>query len=72
MRHLINAFRNQNLIVTFFRDSSDVNVDVIYKILNLERFYDNKLNTVNKIELGEKDLYESLFFVGRLSKLKRN
>lgn len=70
MRHLINAFHNKKLIATFFRDSTDKNVDVIYKILSLERFYDNNLDTENTIELGEKEIYESLLLLEDYQNLK--
>jgi hypothetical protein len=60
MRHQINAFYNTNLVATFFRNSSDLNVDVIYKILNLDKYYDCELGSENKIKIGRKELQDAL------------
>lgn len=59
MTHHIKAYHNNNLIASFFRDSSDINLDVMYRILNLEKFFDNKSDSENKTEVGENEIYEA-------------
>ena len=60
MTYHIKAYHNNNLIASFFRCSSDKNLDVIYRILNLEKFFDNKPLSENKTEVEKNQIYEAL------------
>ncbi|MDX8554688.1 hypothetical protein MK851_13780 [Tenacibaculum sp. 1B UA] len=70
MTHHIKAYHNKNLIASFFRDSADINLDVIYRLLSLEKFFDNKLDSENKTEVGESEIYEALSLLEHHQHLK--
>ena len=48
MRHIINAYHNNKLVTTFFRDSTDTNVEIIYRFLKVEEFFECDPNVINK------------------------
>tara|TARA_B110000093_G_scaffold121381_1_gene130096 strand:- start:47 stop:346 length:300 start_codon:yes stop_codon:yes gene_type:complete len=70
MTHHIKAFHNKNLIATFFRESSDINLDVIYRVLSLEKNFDNQSDNENKTEIGESEIYEALSLLEHHQHLK--